>query len=183
MGSNFPLRAPIGLIAGSLLAVFSIVPVMAVWEGLQSPVGRFYLGQYVVTYLSGTPIGTVATFFKGTKQHTYHVLVQNGHLLSGPPAETGPMSVHVVQGENPAAFHAWLCASVYGGRDVPDLFRAASQVWCFVALFTFGFGAVLDFRRRKRAREGEQLRGGEVLTVDEFNRVTKGEGFGLYVKN
>jgi hypothetical protein len=44
-------------------------------------------------------------------------------------------------------------------------------------------GTVLDFRRRKRAREGLQLRGGEMLTVDEFNRVTKGDGFGLYVKD
>jgi hypothetical protein len=47
----------------------------------------------------------------------------------------------------------------------------------------FGVGALLDFRRRKRAREGMQLRGGEMLTVEEFNRVTKGDGFGLYVKN
>jgi hypothetical protein len=41
---------------------------------------------------------------------------------------------------------------------------------------------VLDFQRRKRAREGQQLRGGELLSVDQFNRTTKGDGFALYVK-
>jgi hypothetical protein len=87
-----------------------------------------------------------------------------------------------MQGWQPSAFHAWLRAGVYGGRETPDLFRVPLGIWCFTAIFVFGLGAVLDFRRRKRAREGEQLRGGEMLTVDEFNRVTKGDGFGLYVK-
>ena len=61
-----------------LLSVLSIVPILAVWQRVQRPVQRFYLGQYVVTYLSATPIGTVAAFFKGSKEHTYHVLTQNG---------------------------------------------------------------------------------------------------------
>jgi hypothetical protein len=183
MQSNFPTRAPVGLIAGSLLAVLSIAPIFAIWQHLQPPVQRFYLGQYAVTYLSATPIGTVATFFKGTKQHTYHVLAQNRHLVSGPVAEIGPLTVHVVHGENPATFHAWLRNAVYGGREVQDVVRGPIGVWCFAAVSMFAVGAVLDFRRRKRAREGQQLRGGEILTVNEFNRVTKGDGFGLYVKN
>jgi hypothetical protein len=182
MASNFPLRAPIGLIAGVLLAGISIIPIMAVWLGLQPPVERFYVGQYVVTSISSTPIGTVATFFKGSQDHKYHVLVQNGHPVSGPVAETRLLSVRVVHGENPTAFHAWLRVNVYHGRDLSDLFRPPLEVWCAVALCSFVLGAVLDFRRRKSAREGIQLRGGEMLTVDEFNSVTKGDGFGLYVK-
>jgi hypothetical protein len=183
MASNFPLRAPVGLIGGGLLALISFVPILAGWQALQPPVQRFYLGQYVVTYLSATPVGTVAAFFKGSKEHTYHVLGQNGHLVyRSVPAAAGPVSVHIMQGWQPSAFHAWLRAGVYGGRETPDLFRVPLGIWCFTAIFVFGLGAVLDFRRRKRAREGEQLRGGEMLTVDEFNRVTKGDGFGLYVK-
>jgi hypothetical protein len=183
MQSNFPTRAPVGLIAGFLLGVFSILPILVVWQRIQPPVQRFYLGQYVVTYLSATPIGTVAAFFKGSNEHTYHVLAQNGHLVSGAVAGTRPLTVHVVHGGDPAAFHAWLRTQTYGGREVPDLVRGPIGIWSFVAVGMFGVGALLDFRRRKRAREGMQLRGGEMLTVDEFNYVTKGDGFGLYVKN
>jgi hypothetical protein len=82
---------------------------------------------------------------------------QTGHLLAAgsAPDPSAPLSVRVVQLPSPAAFHVWLRVNVYGARDAS----------------------------RKRAREGQQLRGGELLSVDEFDGVTKGDGFALYVKN
>jgi hypothetical protein len=54
--------------------------------------------------------------------------------------------------------------------------------WGVAAAFVFGLGAVLDFYRRKRAREGIQLRGSALITVEQFNRATRGDGFALYVR-
>jgi hypothetical protein len=184
MASNFPVRAPIGLIGGGLLAVFGIMPVLAGWHALQPPISRFYLGQYVVSYLSGTPIGTVATFFRGSKQHKYRVLVQDGHLLSEPGPETAHrISVHIVEMKSPTAFHAWLREHIYGGRPLFELMRVPVAAWLSFSVLMLSIGGLLDFRRRQRSREGKRMRGPELLSVDEFNRVTKGDGFALYVKN
>ena len=43
-------------------------------------------------------------------------------------------------------------------------------------------GVVCDFLRRKRAREGVKLRGPDLMTRDEFNEATHGDGFTLYVR-
>jgi len=40
MASNFPTRAPVGLIGGGLLALLSLVPILAGWQARER---EFYL--------------------------------------------------------------------------------------------------------------------------------------------
>jgi hypothetical protein len=182
MPSNFPSRAPVGLITGSLSAVLCLLPVLAVWHLSQTPVRQFYFSQYVLSFLSQTALGTVAAFFRHSHGHNYHVLVQNGHLVSSALDPRFRLSVRAVHFDRPEIFHTWVRDHIYGRRELLDLLRVPLTVWCSAAIVLFGWGVVLDFRRRKRAREGQQLRGGELLTVDQFNRATKGDGFALYVQ-
>jgi hypothetical protein len=183
MPSNFPSRAPVGLITGSLSAVLCLIPILAVWHLLQTPVRKFYFSQYVLSFLSQTAVGSVAAFFRHSHSHIYQVLVQKGHLVSGVPDPRFALSVRAVQFDSPAPFYAWVRNHIYSGSDLPDLLQVPLAVWCLLGPLLFGLGVALDFRRRKRAREGQQLRGGELLSVDQFNRATKGDGFALYVKN
>ena len=182
MPSNFPSRAPVGLITGSLSAVFCLLPILAVWQLLQTPLRKFYFSQYALSFLSQTAVGSVAAFFRHSHGHIYHVLVQKGHLVSGVPDPRFAFAVRAVRFDSAAPFHSWVRDHIYGGRELPDLLRVPLTVWCCLASVLFGWGIVLDFQRRKRAREGQQLRGGELLTVDQFNRATKGDGFALYVQ-
>jgi hypothetical protein len=88
----------------------------------------------------------------------------------------------VIHTNTPRDFHTWLRAVVYDGREVPRLLATPLACWSLAAVSLFGLGAVLDFYRRKRAREGIQLRGGVLMTVAQFNRATRGDGFALYVR-
>jgi hypothetical protein len=109
--------------------------------------------------------------------------MQNGHALSVLGPEAGcAISVRVVNTNTPRDFHTWLRTAVYDGREVPQLLATPLAAWGVAAAFVFGLGAVLDFYRRKRAREGIQLRGGALMTVEQFNRATRGDGFALYVR-
>jgi hypothetical protein len=182
MPSNFPSRAPVGLLTGVLSAVLCFVPTLALWHFLQSPVRQFYFGEYVLTSLSQTAVGSVVAFFRHSQRHTYYVLAQRGHLVWSDLDPHVGFSVRAVHFESSTSFDTWLRDRVYGGRELLDLLRVPMAVWCCLAVLFFGLGIVLDFRRRKRAREGQQLRGGELLSVKEFNRTTKGNGFALYVQ-
>jgi hypothetical protein len=183
MPSNFPTRAPVGLISGALLGVLSLVPILAAWHFCQLPVQKFYFGQYVASYLSETPIGTIAAFMKHSRRHDYYVLMQNGHALSIPgPEASSAISVHILHTNTTRDFHTWLRARVYEGLELPQLLGTPLAAWCVAAMLTLALGAALDLYRRKRAREGTQLRGGALMTVDQFNRATRGDGFALYVR-
>jgi hypothetical protein len=183
MPSNFPSRAPIGLITGFLAAALSFLPMLAPWNFLQSPVRKFYFGQYVASFLSQTRVESVAAFFRHSHGHTYYELFQNGYLVSGAPNPHLAVSVRAIQFEDAAPFHAWLRDHIYNGRELPELLQVPLMIWCCLAPLLIGLGVALDFQRRKRAREGQLLRGGELLSVAEFNRTTNGDGFALYVKH
>jgi hypothetical protein len=164
------------------LGVLSLVPIVAAWHFCQLPVQKFYFGQYVASYLSQTPIGTIA-FLKHFQRREYYVLMQNGHALSAAGPETGSaISVQILHTNTPRDFHTWLRGRVYDGRELPQLLATPLTAWCVASMLILGLGAALDFDRRKRAREGTQLRGGDLMTVEQFNRATRGDGFALYVR-
>jgi hypothetical protein len=183
MPSNFPSRAPIGLITGFLSAALCLLPILAAWHLLQSPLRKFYFGQYVTSFLWQTGVGHVAAFFRHSHGYTYYALFQHGELVSGGTDRRASFSVRAIHFDDAAPFHTWVRHHVYNGREVPDLLRTPLTIWCCLAPLFIGLGVALDFQRRKRAREGQLLRGGELLSVSEFNRTTKGDGFALYVKN
>jgi hypothetical protein len=183
MPNNFPTRAPFGLILGVVLGLASIVPILGVSYSRQRPVQKFYFGEYVASDLSQTPVGAVAAFFRHSQDHTYYVLIQNGQRVSGHgPIPGAPISVQVFHGTDPSEFHAWLRDSVFGGRDLLGLLSQPLELWLIAVIFFASLGSLVDFQRRKRAREGQKLRGGDLMSVDQFNRVTRGDGFALYVQ-
>jgi hypothetical protein len=81
----------------------------------------------------------------------------------------------------PSVFARWLKAAIYRGETPGDLIAAPLMIWATVPAVFLVAGGVFDFRRRRRAREGEQLRGPESMTVSQFNRTIprKEKGFGL----
>src|ERR1700756_3888706 len=77
---NFPTRAPVGMILGSVLGLLSFVPVFGLWHHFQPPLERFYFPQYAGSMLAQTPVGTVISFFFHSRRNvrTYFVLMQAG---------------------------------------------------------------------------------------------------------
>ena len=180
---NFPNRAPVGMLLGTILGLFSIAPVYFVWHHFQPPLERFYLPQYFGSTLAETPAGTVISFFHSRqKTRTYFVLLQHGRPVTGAirTEPVQPVSVRFVE-TTPLIFSAWLRMQIYRGNTALELLRTPLLFWASIALSLFLCGLVWDFQRRKRARKGVPLRGPELLSRHDFNRVTKGDGFALHV--
>ena len=181
---NFPTRAPIGMLLGVVLGLFSAVPVFVVWHRFEAPLERFYFPQFIGSTLAQTPVGTVTSFFQSRRTtRTYFVLMQGNRPLAGValsgPAE--PVSVQFVQ-TTPRIFGTWLRNQIYGGRTFHEVVQVPVVAWTSVFLILLLAGVVWDFLRRKRAREGVKLRGPDLLTRSEFNEATNGDGFTLYVR-
>jgi hypothetical protein len=183
MLTNFPTRAPIGLIFGCLLAVLVGFPIVAVWYRALPPLDRFYLGEYISMSISQTSVGTVASFFHKSPTRSYYLLEQNGKpLVPGRPASGDPLFVRLISAK-PSGLHDWLRSNIYRGYELHAILRTPLLVWLLVALFLLAAGFAIDFRRRKQAREGIKLRGPELMTRAEFNRATKGDGLTIYVQD
>ena len=182
---NFPARAPVGMLLGAILGLLSIIPVFALWHRTQPPLERFYLPQYIGSTLAQTPAGTAISFFNARRNtRTYFVLMQSGRPVTSArgPDPARPVLVRFVN-TTPPIFGLWLRNQIYSGRDFREVIRAPLALWAGIALSLFVGGLTLDFQRRKRAREGVQLRGPDLLTRRQFNRGTKGDGFTLHVRD
>jgi hypothetical protein len=180
---NFPTRAPVGMLLGAVLGFLSIVPVFVIWHHYEPPLERFYFPQYVGSTLAQTPIGTVISFFNSRRNtRTYFVLVQGGMPVTSATglAPGGHISVRFVK-TTPHIFSIWLQNQIYAGREFREVLQTPLALWTGIGLSLLLSGLILDFQRRKRAREGVPLRGPDLMTRRAFNRATKGDGFKLHV--
>ena len=180
---NFPIRAPIGMLLGVVLGLFTAVPVFVVWYRFEAPLERFYLPQFTGSTLAQTPIGTVTSIFHSRRiTRTYFVLMQGNSPLTG-SALSGPEGISVQFVETtPRIFGTWLRNHIYGGRTFREVVEVPVVAWTGTFFIILLAGIVWDFLRRKRAREGVKLRGPDLLTRTEFNEATNGDGFTLYVR-
>src|SRR2546423_13690633 len=115
---RFPACAPVGMLLGAALGLFSTVPVFAVWHRCEPPLERFYFPQYIGSALAQTPIGTVISFFNSRRNtRTYFVLVQSGKPVTSATglALAGHISVRFVT-TTPHIFSIWLQNQIYAGR-------------------------------------------------------------------
>jgi hypothetical protein len=182
---TFPTRAPVGILLGGVLGLLSVVPVFAIWHQYQPPLERFYFPQYLGSTLAQTPIGTLASLFHSRRNtRTYFVLMQGGKPVTSTVGldPAGHISVRYVQ-TTPRIFGLWLQNQIYSGREFREVMQAPLAIWIATVLSLMLAGVSYDFVRRKRAREGVPLRGPDLLSRREFNRVTKGDGFTLHVRS
>jgi hypothetical protein len=182
---NFPTRAPVGMLLGVVLGLFSVVPVFVAWHRSQPPLERFYFPQYIGSTLAQTPVGTVTSFFRSRRgTRTYFVLMEGDRPITNAalPGPAGRISIRVVQ-TTPRIFGTWLRNHIYGGRAFREVLQVPLVAWIGTFFILFAAGVVWDFLRRKRAREGVKLRGPDLLSRSEFNQATNGDGFTLYVRD
>ena len=175
---QFPTRVPVGFLVGACLALTAAPLTYKMWRQLQSPLESFYLG----TYLKATLTPSNALLSRRPLLHRFYVVTVNGHDATPgtlPPTMAG-LSGRFVDVQ-PTVFAQWLRAAIYHGETPGDLIALPLITWGICVAIFFVAGVAFDFRRRKKAREGEQLRGPESMTVSQFNRTIprKEKGFVL----
>ena len=175
---QFPTRVPIGFLIGSCLTLAATPVTYKSWRHFQAPLESFYLGTYLKasvmpsrTLLSGRPL-----------LHRFYIVTVNGRDATPAtlPATMAGLSGRFVDVQ-PSVFAQWLRAAIYHGETPGDLIALPLITWGICVAILFVAGVAFDFRRRKKAREGEQLRGPESMTVSQFNRTIprKEKGFAL----
>lgn len=167
---QFPTRVPVGFLIGACLTLAAAPVTYKVCRHFQSPLESFYLGTYLKasvmpsrTLLSGRPL-----------LHRFYIVTVNGHDAT--PA-TLPSTMAGLSGRfvdvQPSTFAQWLRAAIYHGETPGDLIAVPLIVWASLSAGFLVAGAIFDFQRRRKAREGEQLRGPESMTVSQFNKTIR----------
>jgi hypothetical protein len=179
----FPSRIPFGLILGVLVGIALAPAIFLFWHSNLSTLESFYLWPYIKA--SATPEHTPVTGRVITNQ--YYMVTVN-YVYATP--ETLPLDMKGVSGRfiqlRPAVYAAWLKLNIYHDRTPVEVFEFPLVAWMLLGSACLLTGSGFDFRRRQRAREGEQLRGPSTMTIDQFNRTTKvprqERGFALRTK-
>jgi hypothetical protein len=84
---------------------------------------------------------------------------------------------------SPADMKAWLRGAVYSGPTCFDLMQSPLMEWAVLAVCCVLVGSMCDVWRKRRARQGVQLRGPELVSRCQFNRRVKGDGFPIVLEN
>jgi type IV secretory pathway TraG/TraD family ATPase VirD4 len=164
---SFPIRAPIGIIAGTLCAT-AILPLwLKLGVALAPELQRFYLSTYVKTGFQAA----LPNLAKQPVEKQYLAVLNGQNLAVQKSVDAHLKTLHQeLITANPQAFHLWMQKWVYHGSMMQDMFRWQMFGSFVTFLVLVGLGLWWDLNRRKHARDGEHIRGTELLSWREFNR-------------
>jgi type IV secretory pathway TraG/TraD family ATPase VirD4 len=74
---------------------------------------------------------------------------------------------------------AYLRVVVYGGKTVTDLYKPSLFGGALAFMVLLPLAVTKDVKRQKQLKYGRRLKGPEMLTPTEFNRIVKGDGIGF----
>ena len=73
----------------------------------------------------------------------------------------------------------YLKGVVYGGASLPGFFRLPTLGGAALFLILLPFTTIKDVQRQKQLKYGRRLKGPEMLTPQQFNRMVRGDGIGF----
>ncbi len=167
-----------------------------------TPLQRYYLPLYERTSVIGA--------FNKTHRSNYRVLFVTGRGLSPRPAQntdvmlgktpepdgkTIPLALTEdtlqhgytllfrgpLRSFDDARLHDYMKEVVYDEASLPVFFRFPVIAGAVIFLIALPFAIWKDVERQKQLRYGRRLKGPEMLTPRQFNRVVKGDGIGFKI--
>lgn len=166
---RMPSRFPVGIMTGIFLALLVCFAAFRQWKSRLPPLQQFYLMSYSMpTFaLPGKPRQAKATIiFAGDQPAT------PASFSGAPNKELSVRRIDV----HPALYHRWLKSTIYGGQDLQEvLFIPVFGSGLCVFMGVIG-GCFVDAKRIRIRRNGLKLKGPDLLTVQQYNHLTKGDG-------
>jgi len=80
-----------------------------------------------------------------------------------------------------ASMSRWLRDVIFGGKGMLETYAISLGEGAFVLALLLAYAVPRDVKRFKELKYGRRLRGPEMLTPKEFNRVLKGDGIGFKI--
>ncbi|HVJ09452.1 MAG TPA: type IV secretion system DNA-binding domain-containing protein [Acidisarcina sp.] len=199
----WPYQIPIYTYSTAFFSVVLTFLFVCGWIRLATtPLQRYYLPLYERTSVIGA--------FSKSHRSNYRVLFVTGHGLPPQPAhnadvrlgrtpepddKTIPLALTEdalqhgytllfrgpLRSFDDARLRDYMKDVIYGGTSLPVFFRP--PLICGVAIFLIAlpFAVWKDVERQKQLRYGRRLKGPEMLTPQQFNRVVKGDGIGFKI--
>jgi type IV secretory pathway TraG/TraD family ATPase VirD4 len=199
----WPYQIPIYFYSAAFLsAVLTFFFVCGWIRFFATPLQRYYLPLYERTSVIGA--------FSKTHRSNYRVLFVAGQELKPRPAQNAdvrlgktsqpggkplPLALSpaarqlglslLFQGPqrsfNDAALSGFLKDIIYGGANMFAFFRSPLLGGAGIFLIALPFAVWKDVKRQKQLRYGRRLKGPEMLTPRQFNRIVKGDGIGFKI--
>lgn len=138
---------------------------------------------YIATYLKAQYLPTASSFGLREKPRRYPVVTVNGRDMTraNVPETAKGIGVRYTT-TTPALFSEWLRLAVYDGKTGVELAKLPLILWGILSLLAIVFGVIFSVRQREKLLSGMKLRGPSFMTVRQFNKTTKGDGFALHVQ-
>jgi hypothetical protein len=189
----FPSKMPVGVVAGVVLSVVSLVACLTVVRGRLEPVQAAYLFLYARVSL---PLP-----WTQKKPSTFAILTARPSSDEGMPvcgadtalllaSRTFEVTDEMVENAGrcavkttPGQMQTWLRNTVYEHRSCFQILKPAPEVWVVLAVCCLVIGGQMDAQRKEAARRGVQIRGPELVNRAQFNRRVKGDGFPIVLNN
>src|SRR5579875_2692499 len=151
---SFPIRAPIGVIAGALCATAMLPLWFKLGVALAPELQRYYLATYIKTGLESV----LPNIGKQPVEKQYLAVLNGSNLAVQKSVDKHLKTLHQeVITANPEAFHLWMQKWVYRGSAMQSMFRW-QMFGSFLTFFVLaGLGLWWDLNRRKHARDGEHI--------------------------
>jgi len=196
----WPYHIPIYLYSAVLVSAVVTFVFVCVWIRFASPLQRYYLPIYERTSI-------ISTFSKA-HQSSYRLLfisreksttqpAMNEDVVLGTTREAGgtriPLELSVKARQRgcsslfrspqrsfmDARMHDFLRQTVYGKASLLEFFRPPLIAGAVIFTILLPIAVWQDVERQKRLRYGRRLKGPELLTPRQFNRVVRGDGAGF----
>jgi type IV secretory pathway TraG/TraD family ATPase VirD4 len=196
----WPRHMPIYTYGLAFAVIALTFAAMCIRIHLGTPLQRYYLPAYERT--------SAIAGFMPTHRSMYRMLFVSGRGVALQPAMSGDVTLGRTPDTNgkpiplalsPAAqrqrysllfrgpersyvdsrLRDYLRDVVYGGASLSGFFRLPLLGGLALFLLLLPFAAMLDVQRQKQLKYGRRLKGPEMLTPKQFNRVVKGDGIGF----
>lgn len=148
--TSWPRRFPKYTALGFVMSFVVLVGLVKIWS-FQHPVQWFYLPEYIKSSVPGR-----------SKPARFKTLEKDG--------STG--FVYKV----PREYNAILADTVYGNKPLYEVFEWPLIGFGVCLFLSFAFGGYYDMKYNRDASTERHIKGTKLITWNEFNRITKGDG-------
>lgn len=186
---NWPSDRRVWTIAAFFVALLSVAAIYAYrYERVWTPLQRFYLGQYLN---SGTNLRKNTGHYlllNAVNKNGSHLALdeevtetgESAYALTEDAVKAGDLRLEWQRGQfDNAKMHAYLGHWIYRDQTFLDMEKPAWWGGLGVLLVGLVVAIPKDAARKRERKEGRRLKGPELVTVAEFNRLNRSDGIGF----
>jgi type IV secretory pathway TraG/TraD family ATPase VirD4 len=186
---DWPSDRRVWTIAAFFVALLSVAAIYVYrYERVWTPLQRFYLAQYLSSGTNLTKTSSRYLLLNAVNKNGSHLALdeevtetgESAFALTEEAVKAGDLRLEWQRGQfDNAKMHAYLGHWIYGDQTFLDMEKPAWWGGLGVLLVGLVVAIPKDAARKRERKEGRRLKGPELVTVAEFNRLNRSDGIGF----